>query len=597
MRVPTQPLLAAFAAAGLATAASAQTISGTVLVENATNSVFSPSVAADGGVSVMTFVSDNRVQSSRSTDNGATWSSPVFVDDDAAAIGTFKTAGTQGDRPTLYMNGNNVYQVWETNRNGANDLYFAKSIDGGATWEPEIRLDDSVPMGTAGAIRDFAVVVSDNGGDDAIYVLLTVDPGDPMTMLLDEEIYLVNSQDSGDTFSSAVSASTENGNADVDSISIFADGSDVHIVWVDNRAGGTTNDVFYRRSSDGGTSWDFDEVQLDSSGPLNGTAAFPSIDGNGTTIAIGWNEQLGATVDQNRVAVSTDGGDTFGADVFVGSYTANLHDPDFFSMRFASNGTLVAAWDDDRLDVGMSDQVFATYSLDGGATWAADQQVSTAPGGFVRLVNGNDCNMALAWSGNDGGTGEEARAAGTVDGQLWSAAFTVSNNTADVDFVEMGYDGSTNSYVAGWLADDLGLNNDAYAATFSGDVAGAGFRNTTNPAVYAVTGAPILGGVFAAEVNVGAAGQATALLIGFDTAATFTLGGGQVLLCLDFGNGELLTGAGLPPTGVAGGIASFSGPVPNNPAFNGLKVCTQAIMFGAPPFSLSNAQDWVVGSY
>ena len=587
---------------GMAVSASAQTVSSTVLIEDATNAVFAPSIVSNGTVQVATFTADNRIQSSRSVDSGATWSAPIFVDDDVSALGTFKTTGFQSDRPSLYINGNNVYQIWETNRNGQNDLYFARSLDGGLTWEPEIRLDDSQPMGGTGGIRDWCAVVTDNGAGDSIYVLLTVDPGGPppAPAFLDEEIYLVSSSDSGATFGSAISASTENGNADVDSITLAADGTDVHIAFVDNRAGGTGNDIFYRRSTDGGFSFDFDELQIDSSGPLNGSAAFPSIAVRGTTVAVGFAEQLGATTDQNRVAVSTDGGDTFAADISFGNFTNNLHDADFLTMRFAANGTLVAAWDDDRNNVGVSDQPFAAVSFDGGQTWQDDNQLDTAAGGFARIAVGGACETAIAWTGNDTGSGEEFRAAASVDGQIWSAPFTVSANTGDVDFAEISYDAANDLFVCAWLSDDLALVNDIYAANFSGDVAGAGFRTTANnPDSYFLGANPILGGTVTATVDLNTTGHTTAILIGFTDQFTFTLAGGQTLLCLDLsGQGELLTGAGLNPTGVAGGIASFSLAVPSSLTFNGLKICTQALhVFGVVPFDLSNAQDWVLGTY
>jgi hypothetical protein len=57
-----------------------------------------------------------------------------------------------------------------------------------------------------------------------------------------------------------------------------------------------------------------------------------------------------------------------------------------------------------------------------------------------------------------------------------------------------------------------------------------------------------------------------------------------------------LTGGGLAPTSCAGGIDSYSLALPTQAAFCGLTLHTRATQFGAPPFTLSNAQDPTVGS-
>jgi hypothetical protein len=93
------------------------------------------------------------------------------------------------------------------------------------------------------------------------------------------------------------------------------------------------------------------------------------------------------------------------------------------------------------------------------------------------------------------------------------------------------------------------------------------------------------------------ASQLTSILFSFDTPIQVTLGGGQTLLSLDLGgSGEQLTGGGLPPTSSAGGVDSFTLPIPNDPTTCGVVYYSQAIQFGNPPFVLSNAQDLTFGA-
>ena len=105
----------------------------------------------------------------------------------------------------------------------------------------------------------------------------------------------------------------------------------------------------------------------------------------------------------------------------------------------------------------------------------------------------------------------------------------------------------------------------------------------------------VLGGSLDATVDLTTTGHGSAVLFGLDTpTAGIKLGGGQVLLCLDGGSGELLTGAG---KAAAGPLAVFSCPVPNDPCLLGFSLSIQAIhAFGVTPFALSNAYDVTVGS-
>jgi len=116
----------------------------------------------------------------------------------------------------------------------------------------------------------------------------------------------------------------------------------------------------------------------------------------------------------------------------------------------------------------------------------------------------------------------------------------------------------------------------------------------TNPSSYA-SNAPELGGTFTATVDNGSVGQTTSVLFAFDTPASFTLGGGQVLLAADGGQGEMFTGVGLPPSSSGGGFDNFSLPVPNSVDLLCLPLYSQAIQFGSPPYVLTNARDLLIG--
>ncbi|MBE0664821.1 MAG: PKD domain-containing protein, partial [Candidatus Aminicenantes bacterium] len=83
------------------------------------------------------------IYANHSSDNGANWQgSDTRVD-----LGT--AAGDSGSwGPRICMSGSNVYAVWDDLRNGAEDIYFNLSANGGADWRSfDTRLDSGDPPG------------------------------------------------------------------------------------------------------------------------------------------------------------------------------------------------------------------------------------------------------------------------------------------------------------------------------------------------------------------------------------------------------------------------------------------------------------------
>ncbi len=126
------------------------------------------------------------------------------------------------------------------------------------------------------------------------------------------------------------------------------------------------------------------------------------------------------------------------------------------------------------------------------------------------------------------------------------------------------------------------------------DVASATSRNAgTNPASYTTSTPPVLGDTYTAVIDVGGTtGHAYALLVGYSTPATLTLGSGQTLLVnIADPDGELLV-----QTFRSGPVATYDVPVPYDVGFAGFQASTQAVHFGGiSPFALSNAEDLSLG--
>ena len=194
-------------------------------------------------------------------------------------------------------------------------------------------------------------------------------------------------------------------------------------------------------------------------------------------------------------------------------------------------------------------------------------------------------------------------------GQDWDQiAYVKASNTDVGDWLGLSAAASDGTVVLGASNEDgsgTGANGNpsSNGTTDSGAVyvfeagfpSAVAFRNAgVNPASYAAD--PIeIGLPFTALVDNGVAAQLHSRLVAFDAPTSVTLAGGQTLLCLDLGSGELFTGSNLAPTSSSGGVDSYMLAVPNDSSLAGLTFSSQALQFGNPPFVLSNAQDFTIG--
>ncbi|MDQ2868495.1 MAG: glycoside hydrolase [Verrucomicrobiota bacterium] len=80
-----------------------------------------------------------RIAFTKSTDGGATWSAPIAISDNPSGLGVFNPAiAASADGQTLAV----AFYDHRANPSSSTlvDMYLAQSFDGGATWQPNIRL-------------------------------------------------------------------------------------------------------------------------------------------------------------------------------------------------------------------------------------------------------------------------------------------------------------------------------------------------------------------------------------------------------------------------------------------------------------------------
>jgi hypothetical protein len=101
--------------------------------------------------------------------------------------------------------------------------------------------------------------------------------------------------------------------------SIAASGSGLHLVWQDDRNGTFNDEIYYRRSTDEGLSWGTDtRLTINSS-----DSWYPSIAVSGLAAHLVWQDQRDAN-DEIYYKRSTDGGISWGADIRLTNNAAGL---------------------------------------------------------------------------------------------------------------------------------------------------------------------------------------------------------------------------------------------------------------------------------
>ncbi len=211
--------------------------------------------------------SQNAMLASRSLDGGLSWSNPatLILDTDGVAFFNDKNAITAD--PT---NSNYVYAVWDRlASNGNGPAYFARSINGGSSWETAKSIYN--PGGTGQTIGNVITVLPNGTLINLMTKIVQISGFDVAT------VDIIRSNDKGVTWSQPfkISDLLAIGTSDPETGTQVRDGSilaqiasgpdgKLYVVWQDSRfSGGAIDGIAFSQSTDGGFSWS-NPIQINS---------------------------------------------------------------------------------------------------------------------------------------------------------------------------------------------------------------------------------------------------------------------------------------------------------------------------------------------
>lgn len=300
----------------------------------------------------------------------------------------------------IALNGSTVHVVWADERDGNREIYYKRSTDKGITWGPDVRF-------TNNPASSWRPSISVNGTTVHLVWCDEIEGN--------FEIYYKRSTDDGLNWEPNTRLTFDPYRSWAPSMALY--GSVIHIVWPESRD--LNEEVYYKRSSDGGNTWGPDtRLTYDSNGTY-----YPSVAVSASNVHVVWYDfRIGKrTVFYKR---STDGGINWGADTQLTFGTSES-----YNASVCVSGQVVhVAWHDIRDG---NEEIYYKRSSDNGSTWSNDKRLTNNTGiSWYPSIAVSGSAVHIVWHDNVSGNYEIYYIRSTDAGLNWEPITQLTNDTS-----------------------------------------------------------------------------------------------------------------------------------------------------------------------
>jgi hypothetical protein len=302
-----------------------------------------------------------------SGNGGVTWSPDANLTNITSGKGS----------PSIWVSGPVVHVAWPDSRDGGNtEMYYKRSTNGGFSWSGDIRMTNASGV-------DFEPSITATG--QIVHLCWTgVINGN-------SEIFYKASADGGVNWSP--NGRLTNNSAVSYEPSVWVSGPDVHLAWTDTRDG--NNEIYYKRSTNGGFSWGSD-IRL----TFNpGTSFRPSITATGDIVHLVWIDNRDGNYEIYYKA-SADRGLNWSPDGRLTNNPFFSGDPSLYVF-----GPFVhVSWYDERNG---NSEIYHKLSTNGGFSWGSDLRLTNnAAASVFPSIAVQDSKVHVVWRDNRDGNYE-----------------------------------------------------------------------------------------------------------------------------------------------------------------------------------------------
>ncbi|RPI19117.1 MAG: T9SS C-terminal target domain-containing protein [Ignavibacteriae bacterium] len=273
----------------------------------------------------------------RSTNSGLNWGEDIRLTTDPNS--------SQG--ASIAVSNQYVHVVWRDYRDGHHEIYYKRSIDGGITWQTDVRLTNTLydSMDPSLALLDSVLhVVWHTNRDGGLEIYYKKSTNNGVNWGADNRL----------TNNSAISAYP----------SIVAYGSYVHVAWYDERD--NNKEIYYKKSTNTGINWESDlRLTYDTANSM-----YSSISASGNNIFVAWGDNRNGNYEIYGIK-STNNGINWSNDIRL---TNNSSISNFPNIVISDN-IFHVVWHDFRDG---NYEIYYKRSTSAGLNWESDYRLTNA---------------------------------------------------------------------------------------------------------------------------------------------------------------------------------------------------------------------------